>query len=163
MDPFTIFNETLHAANRNCRLGNSEAAEYLYHAALEYDIGSATVYRLLGKLYSRMPGKRREAIESYQTSFDMKQSARVACAIGDLYLAHHERHEAVRWYHAALAAPESSVNHLILFQLARIYLEWKRPERSRRYLKLAMRCKKNFSKARHLLETLDESFPSLKS
>ncbi|MEQ9365852.1 MAG: tetratricopeptide repeat protein, partial [Leptospirales bacterium] len=59
--------------------------------------------------------------------------------------------ESVKWFLRALKSTEGAKHHLALFNLAIVYRRWNRPERSRRYLNLAVKLRPDFERARALL------------
>jgi Tfp pilus assembly protein PilF len=73
---------------------------------------------------------------------------------GNLLLKRGKVKESVKWFHRALRCEENPRKHFVLYNLALVYTMWNRPERSVRYLNLALRFQPDFLKARHLLMEL---------
>lgn len=132
-------------------VGNYDAAEFYILKSLEIE-PSVPGYAILGWLYSCVQQRDTDALRCF------RKAIRLNPKNGDLYndcgaviLRMGKIQESVKWFTRALKSSEGSKHHLALFNLAIVYRRWNRPERSRRYLNLALKLRPDFQRARALL------------
>ena len=137
---------------------NYDAAEYYLLHSLEIE-AHVNAYATLGWLYASRTERYRDAIRVF------RKAIRLAPHDGDLYndfgallIKMNESGRALKWFHRALKCESCSRRHYALYNMALIYRDWKRPERSRRYLHLCLHHKPDFSVARELLQRIEQEF-----
>ncbi len=134
--------------------GRLEAAEYLFLQALELDGGQAG-YSGLGWFYG-FTGNDRDALRAFRRGLACGGESGDLCnEIGVFLLRRGKVQRAIRWLNRALRAPSCRNRHLALYNLALAFRRLNRPERSRRYLRLALRERPEFPEALDFLTELD--------
>lgn len=135
-------------------VGNYDAAEFYLLKSLEIE-PSVPGYATLGWLYAAIFKRNLDALRAF------RRAIRLDPANGDLYndcgallLRMGRIRESVKWLTRALRSERGERKHLALYNLAVVYRRWNRPERSRRYLNLAIKLRPDFDRARTLLEEI---------
>ncbi len=131
--------------------GKNELAEFLLLKSYELDPGAESCYRL-GWFYGLHLGNEergfryfRRAVRYNPTSGDPYNEC------GNLLLRNGKVKESVKWFHRSLKCQNNPRKHFSLYNLAVVYRAWNRPERSIRYLNLALRHEPAFHRANRLL------------
>lgn len=139
----------------DAQAGNYEAAEYHLLKSLEIDPANST-YATLGWMYGSILKRETDAFRCFRNAIRMQpENGDHYNDFGALLLKTGRRRESVKWFLRALRCPEGERRHLTLYNLAIVYRRWNRPERSRRFLNLALRLRPDFSRARGLLNDIE--------
>lgn len=134
--------------------GRLETAEYLFLQALEMDGGQAG-YSGLGWFYG-FTGQDREAIRAFRRGLACSPQSGDLCNELGVFLLRRDRvHRAIAWLNRALRSARCRNRHLAFYNLALAFGRLNRPERSRRYLRLALRDRPGFVEALDFLKELD--------
>ncbi|MCB1326135.1 MAG: hypothetical protein H7A21_04985 [Spirochaetales bacterium] len=137
-------------------VGNYDAAEYHLLRAAEIE-ATVSTYATLGWLYGSVLSEPRRAFRFFRRAIRMNpENGDLFNDCGALLLKEGHSRAAVKWLLRAVRARECSKRHFALYNLALVYRRWNRPERSRRFLRLALRTEPDFPQARELLVSLDE-------
>lgn len=144
-------------AKQHLVAANASTAEYYFLKSMELDENAEALFGL-GRI--RAADKNRGAAESalryYERSYQLSGGDfKSAYECARIHYGAGRYHEAVSWFHKCLLEKGAVDTPQILYSLALIYLSWNRPERSRRYLNMALRRQKGFQKARLLLAVLE--------
>ncbi len=141
--------------------GNHDAAEFYLLKSLEIDPSGAT-YASLGWLYGSILKREEAAFRCFRNA--IKQSPENGDHYNDcgaLLLKAGRVRESLKWFLRSLRCAESSRRHLTLYNLAIVYRRWNRPERSRRFLHLALRIDPEFARARTMLKDIEQELAAL--
>jgi tetratricopeptide (TPR) repeat protein len=135
--------------------GNSEAAEYYFHSALEFG-NDARIFHALGLCCAQKEGRELEAFRLFRRA--IRTNAEFADAYNDcgvMLLRLGMFQKSAKWFHKALKINSKERKHFALYNLAVLYKKMRRPERSIRYLHLALKLEKDFFQAKKLLQQIE--------
>ena len=139
---------------KQTRLGNFDIAEFLLLKSIEIE-PDADKYTCLGWFYGAMGGQEKRALHAF------RQAIRQDPAYGDAYnelgalvLQIGRPTQAIKWFRKALKVGHCSKPHFALYNLALIFRDINRPERSKRYLNLALKIEPGFQTAHEFLSEL---------
>jgi len=139
----------------DAQAGAYDSAEYYLLKSLEID-ASSSAYATLGWLYGSILKREAEAFRCFRRAIRLhSRNGDHFNDCGALLLKTGRVRESVKWFVRALRCPEGARRHLALYNLAIVYRRWNRPERSRRYLHLALRQQPDFARGRALLEEVE--------
>ena len=134
--------------------GDADAAEFLLLQSLEIE-ETELKYTCLGWLHGNLQGRTMPAVRAFVKALRMNREYGDAYnECGALLLRVGRDRRAIQCFTRALKAQTCSKRHFALYNLALIYAEKNRPERSRRYLNLALKLKPDFQEAREFLDDL---------
>ncbi|MEQ8353381.1 MAG: hypothetical protein RH862_18045 [Leptospiraceae bacterium] len=149
--------ETIQQAMDLAAQGKMEPAEYFLLRAHEID-PSSSVGCVLGWFYAQQ--MKDQAKGDHYLFKAVLQDRRNATSTLELAVYLYETHRldrACAWFYRCLRCPDKKVHPVALYFLARIYQQWNRPERSLRYLNLALKLKPDFEAANRFLNRLKKS------
>ncbi len=133
--------------------GNLDSAEYFLLALSEND-PDAKSYAFLGWLYGSQ-GRERDAVRCYFKAVRQDPDSGFPYNDFGVYLIGTGRSEAsVKWFLKALHCRKFEQKHISLYNLALLYQIWNRPERSARFLNLALVYSPDFTEAVELLDRI---------
>lgn len=136
-------------------IGNYDTAEYFLLKSLEIDPAVST-YATLGWLYGSILERGEDALRSFRHAIRMdSDNGDLYNDIGALLIKMDRVNDSVKWFRRALRCSRCNRRHFALYNLALVYREWNRSERSRRYLNLALRMMPDFEQATNLLRELE--------
>ncbi len=137
--------------------GNTDVAEYCLLKSAEIEPSEIT-YGCLGWFYGTIDMQEKRALRYFRKAI-MQNPAN-----GDLYndygalllkIGHYN--ESIKWFLRAVRLTDSSKRHYALYNLALVYHNIQRPERSLRFLKKAIEQKPDFDEARVLYKNITET------
>ena len=135
---------------------NYDAAEFFLLKSLEIE-SSELVYGCLGWLYGTLLGKEKKALTFFRKAIlQNPKNGDLYNDYGALLLKMGRLEESIKWFSRAVRLTKSQKKHFALYNLALVYRNWKQPQRSLRYLHLALRCQPDFQEARQLYYSILE-------
>ncbi|MBX7057443.1 MAG: hypothetical protein K1X75_05210 [Leptospirales bacterium] len=143
--------------------GNYDAAEFFLLKSIEID-ATGGAYASLGWLYGSVLKQEHSAFRCFRNAIRLNsENGDHFNDCGALLLKAGRARESVKWFLRALRCPECTRRHLTLYNLAIVYRRWNRPERSRRFLNLALKIDPEFARARAMLKDIEGELSSLQS
>ena len=138
---------------------NYDAAEFFLLKSLEIE-SSEVAYGCLGWLYGTLLGEEQKALSFFRKAIlKNPENGDLYNDYGALLLKMERFEESLKWFLRAVRLSNSKKKHFALYNLALLYRNWKRPTRSLRYLRLALKCEPDFQEARQLYYSiLEERF-----
>lgn len=134
--------------------GESDRAEYFFLMAYEMVQNERTL-STLGWFYGLHLGRVEEGFKFFRRAIRHKpQSGDSYNECGNLLFRAGMAKESLKWFHRSLKCDENPRKHFVLYNLAVVYHQLNRSERSLRYLNLALRFKPDFDRAKTFLEEL---------
>lgn len=134
--------------------GNYDAAEYHLLQSLEIE-PMVTVYATLGWLYASHFNEFKRAMRMFRKAIRMSpDDGDLLNDFGALLIKMSQPGRALKYFHRSIRAEVCTRQHYALYNMALIYRNWNRPERSRRYLNLSLRYKPGFTIALELLDKI---------
>ena len=135
---------------------NYDAAEFFLLKSLEIE-SSEVVYGCLGWLYGTLLGQEERALTFFrQAILHNPENGDLYNDYGALLLKMGRFEESIKWFSRAVRLANSQKKHFALYNLALVYRNWKKPQRSLRYLRLALKCQPAFREARQLYYSILE-------
>lgn len=137
--------------------GDRSAAEICFLKSLEIETHVQNCL-CLGGLLAAVAGRELEAFRYFRRAVRCDPCSGDAChECGAMLLRLGRFSEALKWFRRSLAISSMTRRHFALYNLAIVYKRWNRPERSRRFLYLALQTEPEFEPARRLLAKLREA------
>lgn len=134
--------------------GESDSAEYLFLHAVELESDESS-YAGLGWFYG-LRNRPKDAMRCFRRGLEINSQSGELCNEIAVFLLRRKRNRAaIQWLNRALRSAPDTNRHLVLYNLGLAFRRLNRPERTRRYLKLALRSRPNFAEAAEFLSELD--------
>lgn len=131
--------------------GDSDRAEYYLLKSYELE-SDAKILSTLGWFYGLHQGKLQDGFRYFRRAiFYDRESGDAYNECGNLLFRANRLQESLKWFHRALRCSKNERKHYALYNLAVVYRRLNRPERSLRYLNLALRFKPDFKQAGDLV------------
>ncbi len=131
--------------------GESDRAEYYLLKSYEIKPG-AKILSTLGWFYGLHLGNRADGFRYFRrAAFYDSNSGDPYNECGNILFRDGRIQDSLKWFHRSLRCKNNSKKHFVLYNLAVVYSKLNRPERSLRYLNLALRYEPDFARARDLL------------
>ncbi|MCB1308027.1 MAG: tetratricopeptide repeat protein [Leptospiraceae bacterium] len=135
-------------------VGNYDAAEYFLLKSIEID-PVVPGYATLGWMYGSILDRNEEAFRCFRKAIRLNpENGDLFNDCGALLLKMGFIPESIKWFHRSIRSPQCSKRHFAFYNLALVYRSGNRPERSCRYLHLALRQRPDFDQARRLLREI---------
>jgi len=136
---------------------DKDRAEYFFLQALEEET-SKEICLALAALYASLKGKENEAFRFYRRSLAFcPDNGDIMNDCGAMLMRSGDEMGALRWFQRALHSKNCKRKHYVFYNLAILYYRWNRPERSIRYLNLALRIDPGFQAALALMNNLKQN------
>ena len=130
--------------------GDYDIAEYLLLKSFEIEVNE-TNSACLGWLYGTALSQEEKALRFfYRAILKNNKNGDLYNDFGALLLKTGRFKESVKWFLRAIRLGGPKKKHYALYNLALVYRHWERPERSIRYLRLALEYKPDFREAHSL-------------
>lgn len=144
--------------------GEIDRAEYFLLKSYEIEQGQRTC-STLGWFYGLLLNRPLEGFKYFRRAIKYNPSSGDAYnECGNLLFRAGYSKESLKWFHRSLRSKDNTRAHYVLYNLAVVYNRLNRPERSLRYLNLALRKSPDFASAEKLLRevrrTLEQKKPS---
>ena len=147
----------LQSGVRAAYAGDRAAAEFCFLKSLEIETHALNCL-CLGGLLANVSGREMEAFRYFRRAVRCDpRSGDAYHECGAMLMRMGRVNEAQKWFRRALSADFMTRRHFALYNLAIVYKRWNRPERSRRYLYLALQTEPEFEPARQMLARLREA------
>ena len=139
---------------------NYDAAEFFLLKSLEIE-SSEVIYGCLGWLYGTLLGEEKKALAFFRKAIlQNPENGDLYNDYGALLLKMGRLEESIKWFSRAVRLAKSQKKHFALYNLALVYHNRRRPQRSLAYLRLALKCQPAFQEARQLYYSILEDIPS---
>lgn len=139
--------------------GDTEKAEYFLLNSYEL-LANEKIASALGWFYGVRLNRPMDGFRYFRRAVRYKpESGDLYNECGNILFRNGHWKESLKWFHRAHLCQEISRPDYVLYNLAIVYHKLNRPERSRRYLRLALRQNPRFNQAKALLDRLQSETP----
>jgi Tfp pilus assembly protein PilF len=134
--------------------GDSDRAEYFFLKAYEID-QNAGILSTLGWFYGIHLARMEDGFKYFRRAIRYNpKSGDPYNECGNLLFRAGLEREALKWFHKSISCKDNSKAHYVLYNLAVVYNNMNRPERSIQYLNQALSIQPAFKKAEKFLADL---------